>query len=69
MYDKLKRVDLGRIPEQYRLESCQARKKLDTAFLQAIGVRPSVKSLDEFYEQIDSAISQWLGVGVKEDSP
>jgi len=69
IYDKFKKVDLRRIPEQYRLESCQARKELDTAFLQAIGVRPSVKSLDEFYEQIDSAISQWLGVGVKEDSP
>ena len=63
VYDQFKDVDLGRIPEQYGVkgQANKSRIALDRSFLKAIGMDVTEDDLLLFYEEIASALRQWLG--------
>lgn len=63
VFDQFKDVDLGRIPEQYGVKGkvSKHRLALDLAFLEAMGISASENDLLPLYEDIASALRQWLG--------
>lgn len=61
IFENFKESDLGRIPFQYRPDSCSMRKRLDIEFLETIGISAREADLMDLYREIDSSMRQWLG--------
>jgi hypothetical protein len=63
VFDKFQDKQLSRIPEQYGANGKvdDLRIELDTAFLRAIGIDVNVDDLLLLYNEIGSALKQWIG--------
>ncbi len=63
IFDRYNNIDFGRLPEQYRQSKSASsiRKNFDMEFLNAIELTAMEDDLLEIYEQINSALQQWLG--------
>lgn len=63
IFDTFKNVQLSRIPEQYGSsgEVDKLRLELDSAFLDAIGIKVKADDLLLLYHEIGSSLRQWIG--------
>jgi hypothetical protein len=63
LFDKLKDVQLSRIPEQYgsRGRVDEVRLELDTAFLKVLGIEAEKNDLLSLYHEIAQSLVQWIG--------
>jgi len=63
VFDKFKNTDLGRIPQQYNVETelHKSRLELDKTFLEAIGIDVKEDDLTSLYQELNSSFEQWIG--------
>lgn len=63
VFHQFKNKELPRIPEQFGTTDkvSQIRIEMDSAFLHALGIKPSEDDLRVLYNEVGSALTQWLG--------